>query len=170
MATLQKKICMLGAFGVGKTSLVKRYVHSLFAEKYLSTVGVKIDKKALSVGGRDVALMLWDLYGEDAFQKVQQSYLRGSAGFLLVVDGTRLTSLTIADELGRLAHDIAGPVPQILVLNKCDLRMQWELQKSHLDALQSRGSSVIFASAKTGEGVDAAFSLLAEKLLKAAVP
>ena len=61
---IQKKICMLGAFAVGKTSLVKRYVHSMFSDKYLSTVGVKIDKKVLHNGDSEVMLMLWDLYGD----------------------------------------------------------------------------------------------------------
>ncbi len=61
---LKKKICMLGYFGVGKTSLVSRFVRSMFADRYQTTVGVKIDKKVLSVDGRDVTLMLWDLAGE----------------------------------------------------------------------------------------------------------
>ena len=84
---IQKKICMLGAFAVGKTSLVAQYVSSLFSEKYLSTVGVKIDKKQLTVDGRDVTLMLWDIYGQDDYQTVQPSQLRGMSGYLLVVDG-----------------------------------------------------------------------------------
>ena len=55
---IQKKICMVGSPSVGKTSLVARYVHSLFSDKYLSTIGVKIDKKTLRVNDRDVTLML----------------------------------------------------------------------------------------------------------------
>jgi len=66
---IQKKICMLGSFSVGKTSLVSRFVSTVFSDKYLTTVGVKIDKKALTVGGEDVTLMLWDIYGEDDFRR-----------------------------------------------------------------------------------------------------
>jgi small GTP-binding protein len=84
----QKKICMLGSFSVGKTSLVARYVSSVFSDKYLTTVGVKIDKKTVAVDGADVTLLLWDIYGEDDFQKLRMSYLRGASGYLLVVDGT----------------------------------------------------------------------------------
>jgi GTPase SAR1 family protein len=62
---LQKKICMLGGFSVGKTSLVKRFVESVFSEAYLTTVGVKIDKKAVDLGDRAVNLILWDVAGED---------------------------------------------------------------------------------------------------------
>ena len=81
---IQKKVCMLGAFAVGKTSLVRRFVHSMFADKYLTTVGVKIDKKQLTHSGKEVLLLLWDLYGEDEFQRVQTTYLRGSSGLFLL--------------------------------------------------------------------------------------
>src|SRR6187455_2295151 len=96
---IHKKICMLGGFAVGKTSLVAQYVTSLFSDKYLSTVGVKIDKKQIAVDGRDVTLMLWDVAGQDDFQSVQESQLRGMAGYLLVVDGTRRATLETARQL-----------------------------------------------------------------------
>jgi len=100
---IQKKICMLGSFAVGKTSLVSRYVTSIFSDKYLSTVGVKVDKKVITVAEEEVTLVLWDLYGEDGFQTVQKSYLRGAAGYLLVVDGTRFETFAAARELQKMA-------------------------------------------------------------------
>jgi len=63
---IQKKVCMVGVFGTGKTSLVQRYVHSLFSSKYHSTVGVKIDRKQVRVGETDVNLLLWDVEGRTA--------------------------------------------------------------------------------------------------------
>ena len=72
------KVCMLGAFAVGKTSLVQQYVNSIFSEKYQTTLGVKIDKKSLQVDGQQLELILWDLAGEDEFMEVRSSYLRGS--------------------------------------------------------------------------------------------
>ena len=78
---VQKKICMLGGFSVGKTSLVKRYVQSVFSEAYLTTVGVKIDKKTVDLPGKTVNLILWDLAGEDDIASLRMSYLRGSAGY-----------------------------------------------------------------------------------------
>ena len=92
-----KKVCMLGAYAVGKTSLVRRFVHSMFTDKYLTTVGVKIDKRQVQHNGKEVTLLLWDLYGEDEFQRVQTSYLRGSSGLLIVADGTRLSTLDKGD-------------------------------------------------------------------------
>ena len=92
MAVIQKKICMVGSFAVGKTSLVARFVRGIFSEKYLTTVGVKIDKRTVAVDDRQVNLLLWDLYGEDDFQKLKLSYLRGASGYFLVVDPTRPAS------------------------------------------------------------------------------
>src|SRR5215207_8519861 len=114
---LQKKICMLGASAVGKTSLVARFVQGIFNDKYLTTVGVKIDKKPVSVGGQAVLMMLWDMQGEDRFQKVQMSYLRGTHGYLLVADGTRRDTLDRALMLQKDAEATAGPVPFALLLN-----------------------------------------------------
>jgi small GTP-binding protein len=86
---IQKKVCLLGTSGVGKTSLVAQFVHSMFSDKYLTTVGVKIDKKSMAVDGTEVTLVIWDLAGDDDFQRLQISYLRGTSGYLLVADGTR---------------------------------------------------------------------------------
>src|SRR5271157_5464563 len=90
---LEKKICMLGSFAVGKTSLVRRFVESIYSDTYQTTVGVKIDKKVIVQDGKEITLVLWDLYGEDDFQKMRWSYLRGAAAYLLVADGTRRATL-----------------------------------------------------------------------------
>jgi len=163
---IQKKICMLGGFAVGKTSLVARYVSSIFSDKYLSTVGVKIDKKQLTVDGKDVTMMLWDIYGQDDFQTVQPSQLRGMSGYLLVVDGTRRATLETARQLQEKATEAVGPVPFILLLNKLDLAAQWEIDEPAFFKLVEDGWRVVRTSAKTGEGVEEAFELLARAMLR----
>ena len=163
---IQKKICMLGGFAVGKTSLVARYVSSIFSDKYLSTVGVKIDKKQLTVDGKDVTMMLWDIYGQDDFQTVQPSQLRGMSGYLLVVDGTRRATLETARQLQEKAAEAVGPVPFILLLNKLDLAAQWEIDEPAFFKLVEDGWRVVRTSAKTGEGVEEAFELLARAMLR----
>ena len=163
---IQKKICMLGGFAVGKTSLVARYVSSIFSDKYLSTVGVKIDKKQLNVDGKDVTMMLWDIYGQDDFQTVQPSQLRGMSGYLLVVDGTRRATLETARQLQEKATEAVGPVPFILLLNKLDLAAQWEIDEPAFFKLVEDGWRVVRTSAKTGEGVEEAFELLARAMLR----
>jgi small GTP-binding protein len=162
---IQKKICMLGATGVGKTSLVSRYVLSLFSDTYMTTIGVKVDKKNVSVDGQDVMLMLWDIYGEDEFQTVRTSYLKGASGYLLVADGTRPLTIDMARQLQAKAAGVIGRAPFILVLNKADLADQWHLDDRAIWRLAEDGWSVVRTSAKTGEGVEEAFATLTRRIL-----
>lgn len=156
---------MLGAFAVGKTSLVAQFVRSMFSEKYQTTVGVKIDKKSLKVGADDVNMMLWDLHGEDEFQKIRSSYLRGTSGYLLVADGTRAETLDLAIGIQQTVQQEVGDIPFILVLNKSDLATQWALEQNTLDNLTAKRWEIIKSSAKTGEGVEEAFLSLAQRML-----
>ena len=166
MTMIQKKICMLGGFAVGKTSLVARFVHSIFSDKYHSTVGVKIDKKPVKVDGQDVTLMLWDVNGQDDFQAVQPSHLRGMSGYLLVVDGTRRATLETAQQLQDKATATVGDVPFLLLLNKSDLGPSWEVDEEMFMKLVEQGWRVVRTSAKTGDGVEAAFEKLARDMLE----
>ena len=163
---IQKKICMLGSFAVGKTSLVSRYVTSMFSDKYLSTVGVKVDKKPITVGGVEVTLLLWDLYGEDAFQTVQKSYLRGASGSLLVVDGTRYDTFAAVRDLQKMAASVVGDVPFVLALNKADLAAEWQIDDRALFDVAEAGWPVIRTSAKTGLGVEEAFARITRAMLE----
>jgi hypothetical protein len=158
---IQKKVCMLGAFAVGKTSLVERFVRSLFSDRYLTTVGVKIDKKVVAVGGAEVGLVIWDLAGEDQFQRVRTSYLRGASGYLLVVDGTRRGTLDEAARIQDRVEGEHGKLPFVVLLNKADLEAEWELHGAANLELGQRGWVTVRTSAKSGDGVERAFSELA---------
>ena len=160
------KICMLGAFAVGKTSLVRRYVHSMFSEKYQTTLGVKIDKKSLLVDERQVDLIIWDLAGEDEFINVRSSYLRGSAGAMLVADGTRADTLDIVFDLMDKLFDEVGEVPVLIMINKSDLEDSWDVDAARLAKLRDDGWQVIETSAKSSDNVEAAFNQLAVQLLE----
>jgi len=161
---IQKKVCMLGAFAVGKTSLVARFVTSMFSEKYLTTVGVKIDKKHVSLLRGEMELILWDIYGEDEFQKVRMSYLQGASAYLLVADGTRKETLDVAASLQRAAEAEIGKVPFVLALNKVDLADQWQVDRHELEQAGQWGWKIVRTSAKTGEGVEEAFLILARAM------
>jgi small GTP-binding protein len=163
---LQKKICLLGAFGVGKTSLVRRYVHTIFSDNYLTTVGVKIDKKVLNVGGEELALILWDIAGEDEVAAVRVSYLRGAAGYLLVVDGTRPETLETAVSIQTRIVAEVGAVPFFVLLNKADLQEDWALAPDRIEQLEAQGWIFRRTSAKTGDNVEATFADLAERLAR----
>lgn len=163
---IQKKICLLGAFAVGKTSMVSRFVKSIYSDQYLTTVGVKVDKKTVKFGDQQINLIVWDLAGEDEFQKVQMSYLRGASGYLLIADGTRGNTLETARMLEQRVNDNIGNIPFIFIVNKSDLADEWEIDEQAIADCQSDGWQVIKASAKTGEGVEEAFKLLVEKMLR----
>lgn len=164
MTVFEKKICMMGAPGVGKTSLVRRYVDSVFSDKYLSTIGVKIDRKTIEIGSDTLNLMLWDLQGEERYQWVRLQYLRGAAGYILVADGTRADTLEIAIGLQENAAGREEQLPFILCLNKADLWGQWAISSTQQDWLRDKGWTVIQTSARSGDGVEDAFQTLASRL------
>ena len=164
---IQKKVCMVGLQGTGKTSMVKRFVHSRFSERYLSTVGVKIDRKPVDVGGAEVTLLLWDIEGRTEENDVPASYLRGAHAVLYVVDGTRRATFEQLPSLRELVRTTVGDVPSLLALNKADLEAEWELTRGDDATLSGAGLHTLRTSAKSGMGVEDAFHWLAKEVLRA---
>ena len=160
----QKKICLLGTFAVGKSSLAQRFVESIFSDRYRTTVGVRIHRKAVALNGDTLNLIIWDLAGEDEFVVLRTEYLRGSAGYLLVADGTRRDTLDKTIDLHRRARTALGDVPFILAVNKTDRADDWAIDESALEELSQQGWSIIRTSAKSGQGVDEAFTRIARKV------
>ena len=162
---ITKKICMVGTFSVGKTSLVERYVNSIFSDQYLSTVGVKISKKNLVVDKTELSLLLWDMAGRDDYKDINVAYLRGAMGFFLVADGLRRETLDEALSLREVSCMVAGNVPYYLLLNKADMADAWEVTEADVAQLRQMGISILKTSAKTGQGVEEAFAALARAML-----
>ena len=165
-SVLHKKVCLLGAFGVGKTSLVRRFVQSIFDDHYHTTIGVKVDKKVIQVGDQIVTLVLWDMAGKSASQSIRTSYLSGSSGHLLVADGTRLATVDEALNIAETATRVGEKVPMVLLLNKCDLIKEWEIGPEREQRLVDEGWIAMRTSAKTGEAVELAFNTLGKKMLE----
>jgi small GTP-binding protein len=163
---IQKKICMLGSFAVGKTSLVRRFVESIYSDKYHTTVGVKVDKKVVAIGADQVTLLLWDIEGAETEHDLRKSYLRGASGYLLVADGTRGDTLYKALALQSRAEETLGPVPFLILLNKADLPDMWKISDREREALKQKGWQVMNTSAKTGEGVEDAFLALTQRVME----
>ncbi|OZC03861.1 Rab family GTPase [Rubricoccus marinus] len=159
--TLRLKVCLVGAPAVGKTSLVRRYVEGTFSEDYLTTIGVRISRKRVTVDGEAVGLIVWDINGDDAFAPLQSAYLRGASAFLLVADGTRPITfdrvVALRDELG----EAFGGTPSILALNKRDLDDEWAIDEAQVEALRNAGVDVRETSARDGMEVEEAFLALA---------
>ncbi|MEK7990681.1 MAG: Rab family GTPase [Thiotrichaceae bacterium] len=162
---VQKKICMIGDFAVGKTSLVARFVRQTFSDKYLTTVGVKIDTKIVNVAEQQVKLILWDIAGADSFTTTTASYLRGATGYFLIVDGTRRPTWESALKLKQAVTEQIGEKPFVILLNKADLTDEWEIEDQLITAQEQEGWKILRTSARTGENVEAAFTELATKLI-----
>lgn len=158
-----RKVCLLGDFGVGKTSLVARFVRNTYSDKYLTTVGVKVDSKLVQRPGGAIKLVIWDIAGKSALDLLNQSYLKGASGLMLVCDGTREPTLRSALYLLMQARSTLGDPKAVLLVNKLDLVDKWEILPHTVAGLRET-MPVFETSARTGDGVEAAFAALAELL------
>ena len=172
ITVIKKKICLLGSFAVGKTSLVERFVYGRFEEKYLTTLGVKISQKLMppvrdtgSGRMRQHSFLIWDIASLDKFDKVAMNYFRGAAGAMAVADLTRPE--TIGD-LKKICEKFlsASPQAKLVVLgNKKDIYHQDEPTLAELEKLAGGYSTeVLLTSAKTGEQVENAFEILSGRI------
>ena len=158
------KVCILGDFAVGKTSTIARFVNNVFSEEYLTTVGVKIDTKEAETANGPIKLVIWDIAGTDELSTIEFAYLRGSAGFILVADGSRRKTVASALSLREELLAQHGELPFVAMLNKADLSQHWEIDDDVIKASQEAGVDWIRCSAKTGEGVEDAIFTLAEAI------
>lgn len=158
---------MIGDFSVGKSSLTSRFVKNIFSDKYFSTVGVKVDAKELRLENDSILkLMIWDVAGKDTFTTLDDNYLRGTSGYLLVADGTRPQTIDIAFKLQEHMQNKFGEIPFCMLINKCDLMSEWQCSAEIIDSIKIKGWDLFETSAKTGDYVEKAFSTLGQKLLK----
>lgn len=155
---------MVGPFAVGKTSLVRRFVESIFSDNYLTTIGVKISKKIVEMKDVQVNLMIWDIEGVDIFTSLKPSNLRGASGVILVLDGTRANSVEIASDIHQTLCVHLPNIPVVCLLNKSDLTLDWKLGSADTLELEKLGVKIIKTSAKTGENVEQAFQVITEKM------
>lgn len=168
--SISKKVCLLGDFAVGKTSLVRRFVYALFDDKYISTIGVKVSRKTVVLPQEDkvveLTLMLWDLAGSEAFGRVRASYMRGAVGAVLVCDVTRPETL---DSLLTYAQDLRRVSPEaqfVFAGNKSDLEDQQQLVLDDIERVAADfGAPCYLTSAKTGLDVEALFRHLGQSVI-----
>ncbi len=158
---IQKKICLLGASGVGKTSLVKQFVEGIFNEKYLTTIGVKVDKKVIELTDKSVQLMIWDLEGIDRYCGFQAKYLRGASAYAIITDQTRSQSLVEGIEIHNMAREVTD-APAVLIVNKADLDVAWHWSEKEVNAYRQDFQGYFNTSAKSGSEVEAFFSCIAK--------
>lgn len=172
---ISKKICLIGDFGVGKTSLIRRFVDRQFSDQYLSTVGVKISRKIVDCEpvtpekATSVQLLIWDIEGHTKFKSIAPSYLQGASGAVIVADVTRLETIERLSEHIDLFLSINAKGLIVVAFNKVDLLNDLELQQAIKRAPElSLGGAILSSyqtSAKTGVHVDDMFYLLSQKFI-----
>ena len=162
---IKKKVCLIGSFAVGKTSLASRFVKGIFSEKYLSTVGVSITQKEIETSNDKLMMIVWDLAGEDDFQALRLAFLKGASGFIFVADGTREETLRLSLEHIDKTSQMFPGVPAVMLLNKCDLQDRWEIDQKQIAQLPPH-AAWFETSAKSGAGVEDAFQHLAQQMLE----
>ena len=170
MDSYRKKICLIGDFAVGKTSLIRRYVDQQFKDEYLSTVGVKLSRKSLELKHRAISspiqfkLVIWDLEGRTKFEAIAPNYLQGASGAIVVGALDRQATLLSLEQHAQLFLSVNPNQPVIVALNKVDLilpNQQQALLDHSRNIVTSKVISHQLTSAKTGENVDRLFETLA---------
>jgi len=165
MGIIAKKICLVGDFAVGKTSLIRRFIDREFSDRYLTTIGVKISRKLIELPSMSVQLVIWDLEGHTRFREISASYLQGASGAIVVADASRQDTV---EALPNRLHGFLTVNPRsnvAIALNKSDMveerALQYLLQRIEPLGHHPQAIAVYPTSAKTGENVDRMFQELA---------
>ncbi|UCE38172.1 MAG: GTP-binding protein [Thermoplasmata archaeon] len=168
------KICLVGEGGVGKTSLIKRFVFDQFSDKYITTLGTKITKKEVTLKhprrrtSTNIRMLVWDIMGQQGFrQMLQNAYFFGCQGVVAVCDITRRDTMLYLEDWVKAVYSISGEVPIVFLANKCDLKKEAEINIKELDKFCSKfkRSYAYLSSAKTGKNVELGFFTLGEEIL-----
>ena len=158
-----KKVVLVGHFGVGKSSLIRRFVQNEFSDDYLVTIGVHILKKVININNEETTIIIWDIEGKEDIQKVRSSYLMGSSGFIYVIDPTRIHTYQNLDEELKFINKNYSKIPVITVANKSDLINIEDFKKE----INDKNLKIdYFSSAKNGDNVEEIFRNLTQEMSK----
>ncbi|MFM2268087.1 MAG: hypothetical protein RL757_1528 [Bacteroidota bacterium] len=160
---ISKKVILTGSFGVGKTSLFNRFIYQQFSDKYLTTIGVKVNKKSVFVEENEISLLLWDIAGEVSQDKVPVSYFLGAGGIVYVIDLNRPITFKNMESDIKLLQEMLPDGIVTVVGNKVDL-----IEPEQLEEIKKTLSMPLnfVTSAKNGDHVEEMFLDLATKLLQ----
>ncbi|MEL7003804.1 MAG: Rab family GTPase [Bacteroidota bacterium] len=159
---ISKKVILLGQFGVGKTSLIRWFVENIFSHDYLTTIGVKVDKKVVNINGTQLSMIIWDIAGERDMNDIRHAYKVGSHGIIYVFDLSRpATQDQVLSDVTQLQQEFPG-VPIQVVGNKKDLVEESVIRKLNV---RLKALNPIFSSAKTGERVEEFFMELGTAMI-----
>ena len=171
MPSYQFKIVICGDYGVGKSTLVSKFVENRFKDAYIPTIGVNISRKSLDVNDSHIDLMIWDIAGQDQFLTVRKRFYQQSEGYFIVFDTTRKSSL---EHIGRWYREVlkytkTDTIPFVLVANKIDLEKDIVVSDDDIISTllenEMEVKMIIKTSAKDGTNVEDAFEILGKTIL-----
>lgn len=169
--TFYKKICVMGGYAVGKSSLLRRFINNAFQANYTGTLGVHLYRRNFICPEGQFNLYFWDLSGINPIRNLEKSYLHGAAAGMIVIDVTRSDSIDDVDQLVALWRGLYREKPLVLVANKIDAISRRVIEQEAVEEIGRKISCpVVFASAKSGEGVDTAFNLIVGPLVGSELP
>ena len=157
------KLVFLGDSGVGKTSLVQRYVYDSLAPDIGRTIGAMLHVKSVELDGAKHKLVVWDLGGQVAFSALREQYCSHASGAFFVFDRTRLETLQHIDDWLDSLYSAAGKVAVVAVENKIDLESAIPDEEMR-DMLETRSLKWIKTSAMENKNVDVAFTELVKEI------
>ena len=171
---VSSKICFVGNGGVGKTSLIGRYVYDKFDDKYLATIGTKVSRKEITLDYPDRSIkfkmdaIIWDIMGQKAFRGLlQDAYFHGARGVIGVCNLADKESLTSLTDWVKSVKNVVGRVPFVLLANKKDLEGEVQVSEAEIEDMATRLSATyLYTSAKTGENVQKAFNTIGREMIK----
>lgn len=160
---IAKKVLLVGNFGVGKTSLIRRFVLNEFSEDYISTIGVRVSTKIIDLSNEQIKLLIWDVAGTNDDEKVPKAYFLGASAAMYVFDLSRSETYLDLEQKLNVVKELSGLKDITIVGNKKDLLTHSELEK--VKQLVTIPIDLI-TSAKENENVEDAFVVLAKQSLK----
>jgi small GTP-binding protein len=172
VATRKYKLCLIGGNGVGKTSLIRRYVLEEFDDRYITTIGTKVSKKDVVVENHpqktNVTLMIWDIMGQKGFRPVlAHSFYYRARGALAVCDLTRKATLDDLDGWIESMYEMTNQIPLVILGNKADLSGERQVSEGDLKAFAAKYKAPYkLTSAKQGAGVREAFNEISRMILE----
>lgn len=166
MGNRQKKIVLMGNFSVGKTSLIRRYVDNSFSDKYISTIGVKISKKKITIDDEELLLLIWDIEGAlDKIKRINKTYIKGANAAIIVTD---VTSTDIEQTVKMHLSDLFSvnrEIPVVIAFNKIDKDKNFQMDITNLKDRYPSIADSFLTSAKDDLNVSAMFELLSSKIV-----
>jgi len=173
---VKAKVCLVGEHGVGKTSLIRRYVLDEFDDRYIVTLGAKVSKREMTftfgpLGEVHMDMTVWDIMGSKGFRELlREAYFHGAQGILAACDLTRYETLTDLDDWIEAVFRTVKPVPIVFTVNKVDLRDRAAFGEPQVrEATSAFGATYFYTSAKTGENVESAFRALGTAIAQRAL-